>query len=105
MSEQKKIKKFSDFMKSSEFQNFLGKLIIEGSMKTWSLGRQKKFKLEIFYTPVRRIIMNIKIYTDDLSQQDLNLTFKKGDTINLALDWSKKNGYEYTDIPRNEFNI
>lgn len=106
MDQKRKIKSFADFMGSSELKRFLGQLIVEGQIKTWKWGRNKKFELYILYTPVKQIIVDIKAYTDGLSLKDLNLTFKKGDSIEKVKEWVESNGYEITsNISRSDFNI
>lgn len=103
---ERKIKTFSDFMGSSDLKKFLGHLIVEGQIKTWKWGRNKKFELHVLYTPVKQIIMDIKVYTDDLSIDDLKLTFKKGDSIDKVLQWTESNNYEVTsNISKTDFNI
>jgi hypothetical protein len=96
-----KIKKFNDFMVGSKIRRFMNHLAIEGTHKTWFLGKPKKFEIHIYYTQVRNIITDMKIYSD-MKLVDLNLPFTKGDNILLAREWSDKNGYEITyDLNRN----
>jgi hypothetical protein len=90
-----KIKKFNDFMGGSNMRRFMNHLAIEGYHKTWFLGKPKKFELHIYYTQVKNIITNIKIYSE-VKLEDLNLPFNLGDKINVVRDWSEKNGYEIT---------
>jgi hypothetical protein len=90
-----KIKNFNDFMGGSNMRRFMNHLAIEGYHKTWFLGKPKKFELHIYYTQVKNIITNIKIYSE-VKLQDLNLPFNIGDKIDVVRDWSEKNGYEIT---------
>lgn len=96
-----KIKKFNDFMVGSKMRRFMNHLAIEGIHKTWFLGKPKKFEIHIYYTQVKNIITDMKIYSD-IKLEDLNLPFTKGDNISLAREWSDKNEYEITyDLNRN----
>ena len=90
-----KIKKFNDFMTGSKMRRFMNHLVIEGSYKSWIFGKLKKFELHIYYTQVRGIITDTKIYSE-LKIEELNLPFELGDNISLAREWSDKNGYEIT---------
>jgi hypothetical protein len=96
-----KIKKYGDFMTGSNIRRFMNHLAIEGTYKTWFLGKPKNFEIHIYYTRGRNIITDMKIYSD-ISLEDLNLPFTKGDDILLAREWSSKNKYEITyDLNRN----
>jgi hypothetical protein len=90
-----KIKKFSDFSMSSKMRRFMNHLAIEGTYKSWFLGKPKKFELHIYYTQVKNIITDMKIYSE-LKLEDLNLPFEVGSKIDLAREWADKNGYEIT---------
>lgn len=96
-----KIKKFNDFMKGSNMRRFMNHLAVEGYHKSWFLGKSKKFELHIYYTQVKNIITDMKIYSD-IKLEDLNLPFKLGDKIDVAKEWSEKSGHEITfDLNRN----
>jgi hypothetical protein len=90
-----KIKKFSDFMPGSKMRRFMNHLVIEGSYKSWFLGKPRKFELHIYYTQVRGIITDTKFYSE-LKIEELELPFKLGDDITLAREWADKNKYEIT---------
>lgn len=96
-----KIKKFGDFMTGSKIRRFMNHLAIEGMYKTWLLGKPKKFELHIYYTQVKNIMTDMKIYSE-IKLEELNLPFELGDKIDLAREWAEKNGYEITfDLNRN----
>lgn len=96
-----KIKNFNDFMSGSKMRRFMNHLAIEGYHKTWLFGKPKKFELHIYYTQVRNIITDIKIYSD-ISLEDLNTPFKINDNISLVKKWIEDNKYEITfDLNRN----
>lgn len=80
---------------SSKMRRFMNHLAIEGTYKSWFLGKPKKFELHIYYTQVKNIITDMKIYSE-LKLEDLNLPFEIGSKIDLAREWADKNGYEIT---------
>ena len=88
-------------MTGSNIRRFMNHLAIEGYHKTWLFGKRKKFELHIYYTQVKNVITDMKIYSD-IKLNDLNLPFKISDNINLTREWIDKNGYEVTfDLNRN----
>lgn len=96
-----KIKNFNSFMTGSNMRRFMNHLAIEGYHKTWFLGKPKKFELHIYYTQVKNVITDMKIYSD-VKLEELDLPFKISDNINLAREWADKNDYEITfDLNRN----
>ncbi len=95
-----KIKKYAEFMPGSNMRRFMSHLVIEGQFKSWFLGKNKKFELHIYYTPLKEIILEIKNYSE-VKIDELNLSFKKGDNIRVAKDWAKNNNHDITiDISR-----
>lgn len=90
-----RIKKFGDFMSSSKIRRFMDHMVVTGSYKNWFLGKSKDFELHIYYTPIKKNIIDMKIYPD-VNMDDLKLTFKVGDKIDLVRDWVEKNKYEIT---------
>jgi hypothetical protein len=96
-----KIKNFNEFMGGSNIRRFMNPLAIEGYHKSWFLGKSKKFELHIYYTQVKNVITDMKIYSE-IKLEELNLPFKLGDKIDVVREWSEKNGYEITfDLNRN----
>jgi hypothetical protein len=91
-----KIKKFGDFMSSSKIRRFMDHMVIKGSYKTWILGKSKDFELHIYYTPIKKSIIDMKIYPD-INLDELKFTFKVGDKVDLVKDWVKNNKYEITE--------
>ena len=92
-----KIKKFSDFMGGvgSNIRRSMNHLVIEGSYKSWFLGKPKSFELHIYYTPMKGTIVDIKFYSDDnMTLESLRLDFKIGDSIEFVRKWIEKNNYK-----------
>ena len=88
-------------MTGSKMRRFMNHLVIEGFHKSWFLGKPKKFELHIYYTQVKGIITDTKIYSE-LKIEELNLPFKLGDDISLVREWADKNKYEIIfDLNRN----
>lgn len=90
-----RIKKFEDFMTSSKMRRFMNHLVVEGNYKGWVLGKSKPFELHIYYTPIKQIILDMKFYSE-INLDQLNISFKMGDNIQLVKDWVEKNKYEIT---------
>lgn len=90
-----KIKKFSDFMASlgSKMRRSLNHLIIEGSVKSWFFSNPKGFELHIYYSNQKETILEIRIQSQKIKIEDLNLTFRVGDNINQAYQWIKDDGH------------
>lgn len=82
-------------MGGSNMRRFMNHLALEGYHKTWFLGKPKKFELHVYYTQVKNIITDMKIYSE-LKLEDLNLPFQLGDKIDVVREWSEKNGYNIT---------
>lgn len=94
-----KIKKFNDFVSNygSNIRRSMNHLIVEGEFKSWIFSKPKSFELHIYYTPLRKSIVDAKFYSkDDLTLQKLNPDFKIGDNIEVAKKWIDKNKYRIT---------
>ena len=91
----RKIKRFEEFMRSSKIRKFMDHMVVEGKYKSWFLGKSKSFELHIYHTPIKKTIVEMKTYPD-MDINELKLTFKIGDNINLVRDWVEKNKYEIT---------
>ncbi len=91
-----KIKKFSDFMASlgSKMRRSLNHLIIEGSVKSWFFSNPKGFELHIYYSNQKETILDIRIQSQKLKLEDLDLTFGVGDNINVVYQWVNERGYD-----------
>lgn len=90
-----KIKNFSDFMVSlgHKMRRSLNHLIIEGSVKSWFFSKPHLFELHIYYSNQKETIIDIKIESEKIKLEDLNLTFRVGDNINLAYQWINDGGH------------
>jgi hypothetical protein len=90
----RRIKKFKDYVSSRKYSRSLSHLVIKGKTKKSFFFRSKDFELHVYFTPVKKII--IEIYSDgiDLDDKRLNLTFRTGNTIDLVYKWIEDNGHE-----------
>jgi len=99
-----KIKKFGDFMGSigSNIRRSMNHLIVEGNFKPWLLSKPKSFELHIYYTPLKKTIVDVKFYSKDgLKLESLSPEFNIGDNIDIARKWIEKNKYNIsTDFIR-----
>jgi len=88
-----KIKKFKDFMigVGSNIRRSMNHLIVEGTIKSWLFGKTKSFELHIYYTPLKKTIVDVKFYSEDnLTLEQLNPELEIGDSIHEATTWVKK---------------
>lgn len=90
MSNERKIKKFADFV--PKFRKILNHLFIVGKIKGGFLRKSKDFEVQIYYTPLKKTIVEIIPIGIELDK----LPFKLGDDISVARNWCKVNGHEIT---------
>ena len=90
-----KIKRFGDFM-SSKRSRVLSHLIVKGKTKSSFFFNSKEFEIHFYFTPVKKIILEIKSEGIDLQDQRLNFNFKIGDSIDSVKKWIVDNGHEIT---------
>lgn len=99
-----KIKKYNDFMPNTSkfrFSKILNQLVVSGETKRKLFSKSKEFELQIYYTPLKGKIIEIRSYNTDISK--LNLPFKIGDNIEIAKKWCIENGHKIVhDINRAE---
>lgn len=75
----------------SNIRRSMNHLIVEGVVKSWLFGKSKSFELHIYYTPLKKTIVDIKFYSDtDLKFEDLRPEFDYGDSIDKAKSWIEK---------------
>lgn len=60
----------------------------------------KKFELYVYFTPMRKVIVDYKTY--NIKVKDLKLDFGKGSSLKDLINWVDKNKYHYTLIERND---
>ena len=78
-------------------RKLLNLIVISGERRQfifWS----KKFELYVYFTPMRKVIVDYKTYK--IKVKDLKLDFGKGTSIQVLIDWADKNKYHYTLIER-----
>jgi hypothetical protein len=88
------IKKFKDYVSNRKYSRLLSHLIIEGKTKRSFFSKSLEFELHVYFTPVKKIIMDIHSTGVSLDDKRLNLTFKKGDAIDLVYKWVEDNEHE-----------
>lgn len=81
-------------MDYKKLKKLLSMIIVVGQTKKTFWRKSKKFELQVYYTPVKNIIMIMNIEGVDLDHPNLNLSFTVGDDIKLVFDWVEKNGHE-----------
>lgn len=91
-----KIKRFGDFMSSKRYARALSHLIVKGKTKSSFFFNSKEFEIHFYFTPVKKVILEIKPEGIDLQDQRLNFNIKIGDSIDLVRKWVVDSGYEIT---------
>jgi hypothetical protein len=88
----RKIKKFGEFMPRRGLIRMMDQIEVSGKVKRGFLSRPIKFELQVFFTPVKKIIMDI--VPNGINLNDLKLTFERGDHIDKLREWVKENNHE-----------
>jgi hypothetical protein len=89
----RKIKKFGEFMSNRRFKG-LNQIVIVGKTKKSFFYPSKDFELQIFYTPGKKVILQIISNEIDIHDKVLNVDFKIGDSIEVVKNWVERNGHE-----------
>jgi hypothetical protein len=92
--ENRHIKKFGEFVSKGRYHRSLSHLVVKGKTKSSFFSKSKDFELHVYYTPVKKIILEIITDGKDLDNNKLNLPFKIGDSIETVKKWIDENGYE-----------
>ena len=92
----RKIKRFKDFMSSKRYARSLSHLIFKGRTKSSFFRKSQEFEVHIYFTPSKKIILELASEGIDLGDPRLNLGFKIGDHLDVAKKWIEDNGYEIT---------
>ena len=92
MDGERKIKRFGEFMSSRRFKG-LNQIVIVGKTKKSFFYPSKNFEMQIFYTPGKKIILQIISNDIDINDKRLNVDFKIGDSIDVVRKWVEKNGH------------
>jgi hypothetical protein len=90
----RKIKRFGEFMSSKRYGRSLSHLIVKGKTKSSFFRKSQYFEIHFYYTPVKKIILEIKTDGIELSDKRLLVNFKIGDDIEKVRDWCENNGHE-----------
>ncbi len=88
MEQPRKIKKFTDFVPN--IRRVLNQLVFKGKNKGSIFSRSKDFEVQIYYTPLKMIIVEIKLENIESD----TIPFKVGDNISIARKWCNDNKYE-----------
>ena len=79
-------------MPKKGFMRMMSQIEVSGTIKRGFLSRTRNFELQIYFTPVKKIIVDI--VPTGVNMNDLKLTFEKGDHIDKLREWVEKNGHE-----------
>lgn len=97
-----KIKKFGEFMETRKIWKSLDKLYIVGKVKLSIFKKPTDFQLHVYFTPVRKKILDVRINGVDINNPKLKIDFGISDNIQKARDWVERNGHEI-DFETNRF--
>jgi hypothetical protein len=89
MNGERKIKRFSDFDMDPKMRKLMNRIIAEGKTKPGLFRRPKDFEIQIYYTPMKKKIFSISLTGVD--ENELNLSFGKGDDLLVATKWLSDN--------------
>lgn len=83
-------------MKDGSLRKVLSRIVVIGQIDTrFFFGKQKKFELHIFYTPIKKTILKIELEdSKDIKLTDLKLDFKIGDNISKAIESIQERGWK-----------
>ena len=84
-----RIKKFKNFKVKDSYHKLLNYLVITGTYKYGIFSKRKPFKLEVYSTPIKGKIAEIKCDTPDME-----FPFKLYDNVDLVKAWASNNNYE-----------
>lgn len=90
----KKIKRFGEFMSSKRYARSLSHLIVKGKTKSSFFRKSIDFEIHFYFTPVKKIILEIKPEGIELDNPKLGADFKIGDNIDKVKCWIEENGHE-----------
>lgn len=85
MDQSNKVKRFSDFV--SNMKRVLNHFEFRGTIKGGLFTKTKEFDINIYYTPLKMKIVELKVENID----EDTLPFKVGDDISIARKWCNDN--------------
>ncbi len=72
----------------------LNRLYIKGKVKNGFFRKSKDFELVIFFTGLKKLIVDVQSDDISITDRNLNIDFGIGDHIDKAREWCNKNGHE-----------
>ena len=88
------IKNYGEFMSGGKYTKGLNRLFIEGTTRRTFFQKPQKFEIIVYFTPIKRRIIDIEFKGIPVNDSRLNIDFKIGDSIDLAKEWVSKNGHQ-----------
>jgi hypothetical protein len=88
----RKIKRYSEFMPKKGFTRMMDQIEVSGTIKRGFLSRPRVFEMQVYFTPMKKRIVNI--ITSGVDLRELNLPFSIGDNIEEVRKWVKENNYK-----------
>lgn len=81
-------------MSCKRYAKSLSHLIVKGKTIASLFKRSIDFEIHFYYTPVKKIILEIELEGIELENSKLCADFKVGDNIDKVRNWIEKNGHE-----------
>ena len=100
MEEDRKIKKFGEFMHSAQRRS-LNRIIVYGKTIGGFFSRSKDFEIKIYHTNRNRIVECVLKDITLSELKELGLEIHIGDRTDSIKTWSTKNKFKFEEIENN----
>ncbi len=98
MNDDRKIKRFNEFMKGPRLHRSLDLTIISGIIKGGFFSKNKSFEIYLYHTPLKHRIVDHKII--GITLDELNLSIRVGDSVDIFRSWATNKGYKIEEFIR-----
>ena len=98
MNDDRKIKRFNEFMTGPRLHRSLDLTIISGIIKGGFFSKDRSFEIYIYHTPLKHRIVDHKII--GITLNELNINIKVGESIDIFRNWATNNGYKIEEFIR-----
>jgi hypothetical protein len=88
-----RIKKYDEFMRGKGLMRFMDQIEIRGTKKGGIFSRSKNFEVHVFFTPIKKVIVDIK---SNIPLTELGLSDLNGKHIDIIRRWVVENDHEIT---------
>ncbi len=88
---------FEKFNYGSRIRKSLNTMVVKGVDKGHLLWRDRPFELTIYYTPLKKRIIDFILTGTDFKNLGINVSI--GDDAQAIKEWAQKNGHQVAEIP------